>query len=502
MDKLLESLHPLERKVLPVLAKTTNFEEIKKETGMQDVEVVRALQWLQNKEILELKTDAKEYVLLDENGVKYSEDGLPERRFLQAIKKKSLKIGEIGDRAGLEKEEVQISLGTLKGKAAITLDKGEVKITEQGLKSLDKKSLEEKFLQKTFPIPEDELLDEERFAFDSLKKRKKIIRVDLIETKEITLTKKGEKIANTKISDKYEEKVTTQMLKSGTWEGKKFRRYDVSVKVPKIQGARPHPLNLVIEKMRQIWIEMGFEEIKGPWVESAFWCMDSMWIPQDHPAREMQDTFYLPYKGTLPAVSKKVAAVHENGGDTGSKGYGYKWNPEVAKQLLLRTHTTATTYRWFGEGKVKIPGKYFAVGRIFRNETLDATHLPEFHQIEGFVIDDGLTLRDLMGYIKEFYNKMGIYKIKFKPVYNPYTEPSMEAMGWNEELGRWVELINSGIFRPESLAPYGIDKPVIAWGLGVERLAMMLHKQDNIRNILGPNCDIDWLKSYKVPKKW
>jgi len=244
--------------------------------------------------------------------------------------------------------------------------------------------------------------------------------------------------------------------------------------------------------------------MEGPLVETAFWCMDSMWIPQDHPAREVQDTFYLNKEGKLPIkeLVKKVAEVHENGGKSGSKGYGYKFDENVAKQLLLRTHTTATTFRYFGERNIKPPAKYFYIGRIFRNEAIDATHLPEFHQVEGFIMDEGLTLRDLMGYVKEFYNKMGINKIKFKPTYNPYTESSMEAYGYNEQLGKWIELINSGIFRPEALEPYGIKVPVIAWGLGLERLAMMIHEQKDVRNMLGATSDLRWLREHKVTKKW
>ena len=239
--------------------------------------------------------------------------------------------------------------------------------------------------------------------------------------------------------------------------------------------------------------------MKSPWVDTAFWCMDSMWIPQDHPSREVQDTFFLPYKGSIPEkLSKKVAEVHEHGGKSKSKGYGYKWNPEMAKQLILRTHTTATTFRYFHHKEIKYPAKYFCVGRVFRNEAIDQTHLAEFHQVEGFVMDEGLTLRDLMGYIKEFYSKMGIHKIKFKPTYNPYTESSMECFGYNEQLGRWIELINSGMFRPESLEPYGINVPVIAWGLSVERLAMMLYKKTDIREVFGTLNDLNFLRNYKA----
>ncbi|MFT4310867.1 MAG: phenylalanine--tRNA ligase subunit alpha, partial [Candidatus Woesearchaeota archaeon] len=269
--------------------------------------------------------------------------------------------------------------------------------------------------------------------------------------------------------------------------------------------ARLHPFEAIIQLIRTIFIEMGFEEMQGPLIETAFWCLDSMWIPQDHPARDQQDTFYLPYSGTLPDASlvQQVKDVHEHGGKTGSKGYGYTWDETIAKQLLLRTHTTATTYRFFyeqGVGK-KAFAKQFYVGRVFRNEAIDATHLPEFHQVEGFVMQDGLTIQHLMGFIKTFYAKLGIHNIRFKVTYNPYTEPSLEAMYYDEQKKSWLELINSGMFRPESLAPYGITKPVIAWGLGLERLAMILYQKDNIRDILGATGDIDWLRTYPIQRR-
>ena len=297
------------------------------------------------------------------------------------------------------------------------------------------------------------------------------------------------------------EALNIELLKTGKWKGREFRHYDINSITPKAYGGRLHPLTLVINDVRKIFLNLGFKEMKSQWVDTAFWCMDSMWIPQDHPSREVQDTFYLPYKGSIPEkLSKQVAEVHEHGGKTGSKGYKYKWNPELAKQLILRTHTTATTYRYFHHKNIKYPAKYFSIGRVFRNEAIDQTHLPEFYQVEGFVMDDVLTLRDLMGYIKEFYAKMGIHKVKFKPTYNPYTEPSMECSGYNEELGKWIELINSGIFRPEALEPYGIKVPVLGWGFGLERLAMILYKQKDIRNLFGHSSDLNWLRNFNI--KW
>ncbi|MGV8168967.1 MAG: phenylalanine--tRNA ligase subunit alpha [Candidatus Nanoarchaeia archaeon] len=504
VQRVAEELHPLERKILPFLKGAGEISLLVKESALQEVEIRRALQWLEAKGVVKTEKNISSVVVLEENGEKYKKNGLPELAFLKAIEKESLTLDELNKKGVLEKEEVMVSLGLLKSRMAILFEQGKLSITEQGKKMLAQGTLEKKFLEKHFPLNPEKLEPEEKFALDSLLKRKKIMRLDKISGLTFQLTKEGEELLKSDISAdaaNTAESLTPEMLQSGAWKEKKFRKYSINASTPKIAGGRRHPLDLVIEQMKQIWIEMGFKEMEGPWVESAFWCMDSMWIPQDHPAREMQDTFYLPYDGKIPKqIARKVAKAHETGGKSGSKGYGTKWDPELAKKLVLRTHTTATTFRMLSEGLAP-PEKYFCIGRIFRNETVDATHLPEFHQIEGFIMGKGLTLRDLMGYIKEFYRRMGITKIKFRPTYNPYTEPSMEALGYNEQLGKWIELINSGMFRPEALDPYGVKVPVIAWGLGVERLAMMVYGRDNIREIFGSNSDIDWLRNYQLAKE-
>lgn len=503
IHRVAEELHPLERKILPFLNETSEINSLVEKAGVQEIEARRALQWLEGKELVKTEKDIKSVIILDENGKKYREHGLPEITFLKTLESSHhpITLDELHSKNVLQKEEVMVSLGLLKSKSAINFENGKLSITEQGKEMLKKESLEQKFLKEKFPMNADSLQPEKKYAMDSLLKRKKIISVEKISGLKFSLTEDGKNLLKLDLSDDSIESLSPELLRSGEWKNKKFRKYSINASTPKIAGGRRHPLDLVIDRMKEIWIEMGFKEMKGPWVETAFWCMDSMWIPQDHPAREMQDTFYLPYEGTLPkATARKVARVHEDGGKSGSKGYGYKWDSEVAKKLVLRTHTTATTFRTLNEG-LNPPEKYFCIGRIFRNEAVDSTHLPEFHQIEGFIMGKGLTLRDLMGYIKEFYRRMGITKIKFRPTYNPYTEPSMEALGWNEQLGKWIELINSGMFRPEALEPYGIKVPVIAWGLGVERLAMMVYGRDNIRDILGSNSDIEWLKNYTLPKE-
>jgi phenylalanyl-tRNA synthetase alpha chain len=516
-----EELHPLERKVLPHLEEAHDIKSLVAASGLQKVEARRALQWLEAKGLVSVEKKERKVISLDENGKKYREYGLPEVIFLSTLNSaeggRPLSVEELQSASGLEKEEVMVSLGILKSGSAIIFEGGKLSITGQGRAMLGEESPEQKFLKGHFPLDAERLAPEQKHAADAFAKRKKIILLEKIAELSFSLTDEGAgvllalKDTEGGASDLIES-LTPELLRSGAWKDgnggeKKFRRYSINAPAPKLTGGRRHPLDLVIDRMRQIWLEMGFREMQGPWVETAFWCMDSMWIPQDHPAREMQDTFYLPYEGKLPGnFTRKVARVHENGGKSGSKGYGCRWDPELAKKLVLRTHTTAASFRKLGEFAEHPDGngppqKYFCIGRIFRNEAVDATHLPEFHQVEGFIMGKGLTLRDLMGYIREFYHRMGITRIKFRPTYNPYTEPSMEALGYNEQLGRWIELINSGMFRPESLEPYGVKVPVIAWGLGVERLAMMLYGREDIRDILGSSSDIEWLRNYKLVKE-
>lgn len=486
-------LHPLERKVLPALKKTPMLiEDLCKITGLSEVEVMRACQWLSNKGVAVIDKTEDEQVVLGKNGKKYLTSGLPEKQLFDELSGKDFTpISKIK----LDKQEVNISIGILRRNNLLEIRKNkemELKVKGNFPKILDKTS----FLKQ---------LPKERSELDKNELKEMLSRKDLIEvqTKKIIKIHKTTKADKIKVSKTEKlERLTPELLKNGKWKGKDFRAYDVKINVPKISGGRKHPLTAVLDLIREIYVEMGFEEMEGPWVETAFWCMDSMWIPQDHPARDVQDTFYLPYEGKLPEpkLIKAIKEVQEAGGKTGSKGYKVSWDENKAKGLLLRTHSTATTFRYLHKKNLKDKenAKYFSIGRIFRNEAIDATHLPEFHQAEGFVMQEGLTLEHLMGFIKEFYAKLGIHEIKFKLTYNPYTEPSLEALYYSKKHKKWIEMINSGLFRPESLAPYGINKPIIAWGIGIERLAMILYDLGKLKDLVGATVDIDWLKNYEV----
>ncbi|KAH1220125.1 Phenylalanine--tRNA ligase alpha subunit, cytoplasmic [Glycine max] len=259
-------------------------------------------------------------------------------------------------------------------------------------------------------------------------------------------------------------------------------------------------------QLKQIFLCMGFEEMPtNNFVESSFWNFDALFQPQQHPARDSHDTFFLETPSTTKILPEdyvqRVRQVHESGG-YGSRGYAYDWKREEANKNLLRTHTTAVSSRMLYQLAQKpfAPKKYFSIDRVFRNEAVDRTHLAEFHQIEGLVCDLGLTLCDLIGVLHDFFSRLGMTKLKFKPAYNPYTEPSMEIFSYHEGFKKWVEVGNSGMFRPEMLQPMGLpeDVQVIAWGLSLERPTMILYGIDNIRDLFGHKVDLGLIKKNPI----
>ncbi|KAI0693598.1 phenylalanine-tRNA ligase [Cytidiella melzeri] len=326
---------------------------------------------------------------------------------------------------------------------------------------------------------------------------------------------------------KPETDLTVDMLTSGAWKTSNFKKYNFESEGIPTTGGALHPLLKVREEIRNIFLEMGFAEMPtSSFVESGFWCFDALFVPQQHPAREVQDTFYLSDPATAldppEAYYKTVSKVHEYGG-FGSTGYRAPWSDAESHKLLLRTHTTASsaailwklaarcrgekddpdvealaahtgsTRKTKGPDDGFRPAKLFSIDRVFRNETMDATHLAEFHQVEGVVADRDLTLADLIGFMRVFFKKMGIENLRFKPAYNPYTEPSLEIFAFHPQLRKWVEVGNSGMFRPEMLEPMGFPKDVHVhgWGISLERPTMIRYGINNIRTLVGHKNSIE-----------
>lgn len=497
---LLESLSPLERKVLKALKDHKKLLEIQASSKLSETEVLRSLQFLQNKNIVKLNKNESDIILLDKNGLIYSKNKLPERRFLEVIKNSPLSLDEIRKKSGLNDDELKISLGVLKGKLAIQLGP-KISITDQGKKIIDNETYEEHFLHKLAngSLLASELTDKEKYALQELRKRKEIVKIEKIKDIEIELTNIGKELINKNLDTNLIEVLDSQMLKTGSWKNKKFRRYDINSDLPKIYGGKRHFVNEARSYIKKIWFDMGFKEMSGNLVQPTFWNFDALFVPQDHPAREMQDTFFVEGKANLDnkEMISRVKATHENGWTTGSKGWNYQWNLEEARKLVLRTHTTVLSARTLSNlKKSDLPAKFFSVGKVFRNETVDWKHLFELTQVEGIVVDEDANLKNLLGYLKEFFGKMGFDKIRIRPSFFPYTEPSAEIDVYNPEKKQWVELGGSGIFRPEvTKSLLGFECPVLAWGFGLERTILSYYDIKDIRDLY--KNDLKQLKEMK-----
>ena len=442
-----------------------------------------------------INTSISEIVKIDSNGSLYLEKGLPEKRFLSALPSS---IQNLLSKANLEKDELQASLGVLKRKNAIEFGK-EINITSEGKKLL-KEGFEEELFLENLPKETKGLNNKEKDLMNLLLKRKDLIKVDNVKEVSINLTSLGKRLTKTKFDEDILENVSSEVLLKGLWKDKKFRRYDVKSVVPRIYPGRRHFVNDAIDYIKRIWLDMGFEEMQGNFVQTSFWNFDALFTPQDHPARDLQDTFYIDNSpGKLPSrdVVNNVKKSHEKG-VSGSKGWGYSWNDKEAKKNVLRTHTTVLSAQTISMLKeTNLPSKFFSVGKVFRNETVDWKHSFEFEQTEGIVVSEDVNFRNLLGYLKEFFNKMGFDKVRFRPAMFPYTSLSTEIEVFHPVKKQWIELGGSGIFRPEVVVPLlGKDVPVLAWGLGVGRIIMDYYDLHDLRKLY--NNDIKQMREMKT----
>ncbi|NJE30866.1 phenylalanine--tRNA ligase subunit alpha [Thermococcus sp. 18S1] len=478
------------------------FEELVKRTGLDQVAVMRAVLGLQSKGLAKLHEKSERVVKLTETGRKYAEIGLPEWRALAVLKeKKKVTLDDLGD--VLSEDELKPIVGLLRkeGWASVRKEDGKLvlEITENGLNAEERpidaalKLLTER---KTVPLGEIEGLVPVKEL-----KRRKIAEEDSVTERLVEISPEGAELVKGGIELKEEvSNLTPELIKSGKWREVEFKRFNISAPVRRIYPGKKQPYRAFLDKIRRRLIEMGFiEMVSDSLIETQFWNFDALFQPQNHPARDWTDTYQLKYpkSGHLPMeeLVASVKAAHEHGGDTGSRGWGYVWSPERAMLLMPRAHGTALDARQLARG-VEIPGKYFTIQRVFRPDVLDRTHLIEFNQVDGFVVGEDLNFRNLLGILKRFAVEIaGAKKVKFLPDYYPFTEPSVQMSAYHPELG-WVEFGGAGIFREEMTKALGVDVPVIAWGIGIDRLAMFKLGIDDIRYLF--SYDLRWLREARL----
>ena len=445
---------------------------------------------LADKGLVEIETVSATHWGLGPEGVKAHSEGLLERRlfdFLIASEDKSMRAVQASGVAS--KQEVGIGVGLLKG-LGFTLEQGAFVMPSEdmGVMLVARKS----FIEQCADGVDENDLDADLLAH--FKKRKGLIESTDATARTWRLSPAGSRISETDLEERLQVvQITPDLLQGEEWRHADFKSYDVNLAAPTPAGGRPHPMMALIERIRAIFLEMGFDELDGDYVQTAGWNMDALFIPQDHPAREMQDTFYTTNPKSIEIPQKHLddwAAIHEHGGDTGSTGWGGSYSLDESRKGLLRTHTTVNTIRYLADNP-DTPCRVFGIGRVFRKESIDRTHLPEFHQIEGIIMEPGASLPMLVTTLKTFYAKMGYPEVRVRPAYFPYTEPALEIeVKWR---GQWLELGGAGIFRPEVTEPIGCRWPVCAWGMGLERLAMLVLGLDDIRQLY--ISDLEWLRS-------
>ncbi|RNJ80559.1 MAG: phenylalanine--tRNA ligase subunit alpha [Nitrosopumilus sp. H8] len=450
-------LHDIEKRIITSLRKNPaqTPDSLAESAGLSPDQARRGIEWLKLKDLIHVEEKSTAMVCLGKNGLEALRLGMPERRLLDVLRAGSRSLQEIQDELG---SAFGPAMGRARKNGWIT-------------------SLEGKMTFSKAPehLPGELLIQE---IGD------KRVRRDSVSDVSALLGRPGY------LTESHDSAYTITLSKSGMSAelSGMSGAIDVEAEAPSVYVARTHPLKDVINEVRETFVALGFSEIHGSLSQPSFWNFDALFTPQDHPARELQDTFYLDGvpapKHATPAQVRRVALSHR-------RNWRYEWDAKESQRMVLRTHTTCVTIRHLAENNSG-EERVFSLGRVFRNEKASYKHLAEFHQIEGVVAGKDATLRDLMGIQREFYRRMGLPKVRFWPTFFPYTEPSLQTMVYNERLKKWVELFGMGIFRPEVTRPLGIHRPVLAWGGGIERIAMLKYSVDDVREFY--NNSLGWLR--------
>lgn len=457
----LTMLHQNDRTLLVVLSRNKGIalKDAAKNASLSPDAILRSSFTLKEMGLVDIKEEDSQRFILTKEGQSFLSAKFPEQRVITAAENHSTV-----DK--LDNEEKKVGLAWASRLGWVKVAGGKLQINNKPQKYELYDALKH--------ISEGK--EPDKSALEQLIKRG-IVNLKVEKSFYLTLTPGGEKAAKevSKLFESGEVKhsevneLTHDMISTGSWKDASFRKYNTSAPVKALDHGTAHPVNAYISKIKEIFLSMGFEEASGNEVESSFWNFDALFTPQDHPARELHDTFYLKQPGYVEFpkdIAERVKDVHE-------KNWKYSWSDSIAEQAVLRTHTTCISAHRLSELRAKRskPAKFFAIGRVYRNEATDFKHLAEFYQVEGIVAWKRANFRHLLGILSEFYGKLGM-NVRFRPHYFPYTEPSLEVDRWDDGRKQWIELAGAGILRPEVSLPLWGAYPVLAWGMSLERPLM------------------------------
>lgn len=506
-SSIIKNLHPLEIKVL------INFEQSEKLTSELLIEKLKykeghanqAFSWLGMKELVK-ETSRKTNVFyeLTELGLEFSKIGTPEKRVLDFLKEKGAhKLPEISEKLNLSSKDTGAVFGILSKEECVKMDEEKkavfIKMPQESRFYCINALLEKAASAENRLLAESSLTEDELKAISTVAKKRgaadspfKIVERDSVvyaftesaPAIRAELREKG-------ITGEETGPLTAELLKSGEWKNRKFRSYNIELPPARIIAGRTNPYADFLESVKDKLSNLGFEEFDGPLVETDFWNSDALFMPQFHAARDIHDVYYIKNPTHAREIEEpflsRVAKVHEDGGDTGSRGWNYSFDKNFTKRLLLRSQGTVLSAKQLS--KAKVPGKYFGIARCFRYDKVDATHLSDFYQTEGIVLGEQANLKTLLGILKTFAVEIaGASEVKYVGGYFPFTEPSIEVHIKHPVLG-WFELGGSGIMRPEVSKAMGIDVPVLAWGIGIDRMALMALGLNDLRELFSSDLE-------------
>lgn len=498
----IKTLHPLEVRVLLAFDDKTDITPpaIISRVGLNVGQCNQALSWLVGKELVtETARTTQVAFELTDLGRQYAQEGTPEERILAHLAGSGpASIPDLSHTLDLENKDIGSAFGALSKAGAVEMDP-EKRVALKDRDAAADVAVARGLLDRAAAgeLAEHDLSDDERPVMDGMSRKRgatsspfRVIERDAV-TYRMTPDGMavGEALRKEGISGEELGEITPAMLKAGSWKGKPFRAYNINVPLSHVAVGRRNPYSAYLDQVKDKLISLGFEQFDGSLVETEFWNSDALFMPQFHSARDIHDVYQLEAPTHATSIEEpylsRVAATHENGWETGSRGWRYGFDRDFTRRLILRSQGTAVSARTLP--RAKVPGRYFGMLRCFRPDDVDATHLSDFYQTEGIVLGEDVNLKTLLGLLEMFAVEVaGATDVKYVPGYFPFTEPSVEVHIKHPVLG-WFELGGSGIFRPEVTEPQGVHVPVLAWGLGIDRMALMKLGLSDLRELFTPD---------------
>jgi len=544
IKNIVKNLHPLEVRILLAYKKgdELTIEKVENELGLKPGNGNQALSWLTGKGLVsEIRRETAVYYELTVLGGEWKEKGSPEERICEMIRrrleeaKSGPQLPEIAKALGMENKDIGSAFGSLSKLGVLKLDDNKNVVLTIPLEHFEDpeknpvfarlrlvRGLLVKLVESKGMIPEASLNEEEKSIIASHAKKRGAAdapfrQIDketvyfgftVAQDGSVPAEEAAAALKEAGITGDEAGALTQSMLEDGSWRGKTFRSYNVKTPPVRLTPGRSNPYAKFLENVKDKLASLGFEEFDGPLVETEFWNSDALFMPQFHSARDIHDAYSIAEPGmeATAATSRRgandgvaraktidepwltnVASAHENGGSTGSRGWSYSFDRDFTKRLILRSQGTVLSAKQLPTAK--IPGKYFGIARCFRYDRVDATHLPDFYQTEGIVLGENVNLRTLLGMLEMFATEVaGAKEVKYVPGYFPFTEPSVEVHIKHPVLG-WFELGGSGIFRPEVTQSLGVNVPVAAWGIGIDRMALMALGLNDLRELFSHDIE-------------